>query len=614
MCGHVSIYFKESNKEKQTEEYIKGLTEKIYHRGPDEVGYFVNDKVSFGFRRLSIIDVANGQQPFAKGHATVIFNGEIYNHNELRESLIEKGYTFTTNSDTEVLLTLYLDKGEDCVNCLRGMFAFLIWDEKEQKVFGARDHFGIKPLYYVDTDEFIGFASEYKAIVPMVKDLKVDKRSLQSYVSFQYPIGDSTAIEGVKKVLPGQKFVIKNNEMKISNYHKVDYCEGEVTKEDVRRVIEDSVKHHMDSEVELGTFLSGGVDSSIIATLASRINPKIKSFSVGFGIDGYNELDVAAKTAEKLGIENIQVKVTQDEYIKALPEAIYSLDDPAADPSAIGIYFLSKEARKHVTVVLSGEGADELFGGYNIYKEYFSVKGLASVPEVLKMPIKKIAQSMPKVKGKDFLLRATTPLEDRYIGNAKIFDNDEAKKVLVEYKDEFKYQNELKKYYDEAKEKGYDYVTTMQYIDMNTWLPGDILLKGDKMSMASCIELRVPFLDIDVLEVSRKLKLEQKVSKTQSKILLREAFDDIVPEHVVQKKKLGFPTPIRVWLKEDLGVYVRETIETADVNKYIEKSYALEMLHKHIKGEGDYSRKVWTIFVFCLWHKIFIEGKDYKTL
>ena len=363
----------------------------------------------------------------------------------------------------------------------------------------------------------------------------------------------------------------------------------------------------MISDVEVGTFLSGGIDSSIIATLASNINPNIKSFSVRFGIDGYNELDIAKKTADELGIENIQIKVTEDEYIKALPEVVRLLDDPLADPSAIGIYFLSKEARKHVKVVLSGEGADELFGGYNIYKEYYSIKPFLNMPNKFNHAINKIANKMPEVKGKHYLLRSTIPLRDRYIGNAKIFENNELKDVLNNYRENFIYQNATKSIYDEAQTRGYDYVTTMQYVDMNTWLPGDILLKGDRMSMGASIELRVPFLDKEVFELSSKLTLNQKVTKNQSKVLLREAFEDIIPKHVVEKKKLGFPTPIRVWLKEDLGKVVRKTIIDPRIDKFINKDYAIKLLDEHISGKKDNSRKIWTIFMFSLWHQIFIE-------
>ncbi|WP_052356805.1 asparagine synthetase B family protein [[Clostridium] dakarense] len=375
-------------------------------------------------------------------------------------------------------------------------------------------------------------------------------------------------------------------------------------------VIVDSIKKHMVANVEVGTFLSGGIDSAIVASVASKINPNIKSFSIGFGVQGYDELDVAKKTADALGIENIAINVSQEEYIKSLPEVFYHLDDPVADPSEVGIYFLSKEAKKHVTVVLSGEGADELFGGYNIYKEYNSVKNIQSMPDGIKKFINKVSGVMPDIKGKSYLHRASTPLNSRYIGNAKIFDNDEARLILKNYNEDHKYQNILESIYNEANKRNYDYVTTMQYIDINTWLQGDILQKADKMSMSQSIELRVPFLDKEVLEVSKHLKLNQKINKDNTKVLLREAFKDIVPEHMVQKKKLGFPTPIRVWLKEDLGDVVRKTINEADVNNFINKDYALEILDNHIKNKEDNSRKIWTIFAFCLWYQIHIEKQN----
>lgn len=608
MCGHVSIYYKTAKSQLDRERAIENANKEIYHRGPDDVGYYHNEKVSFGFRRLSIIDIESGHQPFEKQDKVMIFNGEIYNHEEIRKELEELGHTFTTNSDTEVLLTSYIEMKEKCVNKLRGMYAFLIWDEEKQCVFGARDIFGIKPLYYTETEEFIAFASEYKSLVGLLDERKVDKESLQQYLSFQSTNNESTMINDIKKILPGHCFTIKDNKMTIEKYYDIDYKpNGKVTKEDIYNTLLNSVEKHLISDVEVGTFLSGGIDSSILATLASKINPKIKSFSVGFGIDGYNEVDVAKKTADALGIENIQVRVSQDDYINALPEVVKLLDDPLADPSALGIYFLSKEARKHVKVVLSGEGADELFGGYNIYKEFYSVKPLLNIPNALNGMVNKIAKMMPEVSGKSYLLRSTTPLRDRYIGNAKIFENDEVRNVVKNYNENFIYQNATKAIYDEAEKRGYDYVTTMQYVDMNTWLPGDILQKGDKMSMGASIELRVPFLDKEVLELSSQLTLEQKVTKEQSKVLLREAFEHVVPEHVVQKRKLGFPTPIRVWLKEDLGHVVRKTIMDAKVDSFINKEYAIKLLDDHIAGKKDNSRKVWTIFMFSLWHQIFVE-------
>lgn len=606
MCGHISIYYK--NK-KADELFIRQLTEKIIHRGPDDTGYFIKDNIAFGFNRLSIIDLECGNQPFKKENRTIIFNGEIYNHNELREEL-NKNNEFTTNSDTEVLLTSYINYEEKCLDKLRGMFAFIIYDEVKDIVFGARDHFGIKPLYYVNNDKFIAFSSEYKSLVKLVGKVSVDKSALQNYLSFQYTPNYNTIINEIKEVPNGTYFTIKNGNIEFKKYHKYKFSNKDVREKNVYDIINDSVKHHMIANVEVGSFLSGGIDSTIITALAAKINPKIKSFSIGFDVEGYNELNFAKKTAEYLGIENISINVSEQEYIKALPSVAYYMDDPLADPSCVGIYLLSEEARKHVKVVLSGEGSDELFGGYNIYKEYYSLKPFSYLPEVVKGKVNKIAKLLPDIKGKSYLLRGTTKLKDRYIGNAKIFSNEEVKNIIHDYDENNTCSNILSSLYEECDKNNYDDVTTMQYIDMNTWLEGDILLKADKMSMAHSLEVRVPFLDKEVLKCAEGLTLSQKVNKNNTKVLLREAFKDIVPPYMKEKKKLGFPTPIRVWLKSDLGKYVREIINNADVDELINKKYVINLLDEHIQGEKDNSRKVWTVFMFCLWHQIYVEGKS----
>lgn len=610
MCGHISIYYK--NK-KADELLIRQLTEKIRHRGPDDTGYFIKDNIAFGFNRLSIIDLEGGNQPFEKEKRTIIFNGEIYNHNELREGLIGNN-EFATNSDTEVLLTSYINYGEKCVDKLRGMFAFIIYDEVKNIVFGARDHFGIKPLYYVNNDDFIAFSSEYKSLVTLLGKINVDQSALQNYLSFQYTPNYNTIINEIKEVPNGTYFTIKNGDIEFKKYHNFKFSNKDITAKNIYDVVNDSVKHHMIANVEVGTFLSGGIDSTIVTALAANINPKIKSFSIGFDVEGYNELTIAKKTAEYLGIENISVNVSEQDYIKALPSVAYYMDNPLADPSCVGIYLLSKEARKHVKVVLSGEGSDELFGGYNIYKEYYSLKPFSYLPEVIKCEVNKIAKSLPDIKGKNYLLRGTTKLKDRYIGNAKIFSNEEVKNIMYNYDKNNTYSNILSNLYEECDKNNYDNVTTMQYIDMNTWLEGDILLKADKMSMAHSLELRVPFLDKEVLKCAEGLTLSQKISKNNTKVLLREAFKDIVPPYMKEKKKLGFPTPIRVWLKSDLGRYVREIINNAEVDKLINKKYVINLLDEHIRGKKDNSRKIWTVFMFCLWYQIYIEGKSVSEL
>jgi len=610
MCGHVSVFYKNRVND-IAEDKVRNCLESIAHRGPDDVGIYKDDKTIMGFRRLSIIDLENGHQPFEKDKYVCNFNGEIYNYQEIKMDLIGKGYQFETNSDTEVLLTNYIEKKEEAIYDYRGMFAFFIYNKENNEVFGGRDSFGIKPLYYINNDEVIAFSSEYKALIPLTDKLHVDEKSLQEYLSFQYIPGNRTMIREIKKVPAAHYFTIKDNELSFHKYHSTQFkASSGVTKEDVSKVMIDSVKSHLIADVEVGTFLSGGVDSSIIAALASKVNPKIKSFTLGFDVEGYDEIEVAKKTSEILNIENTHINVTQEDYIAAIKDVVYKFDDPVADPSAIGLYYLSKEASKHVKVVLSGEGADELFGGYNVYKECYPLSIVRKLPDVIKKIIKWIAQKLPNMKGKNYFLRATTALDDRYIGNAKIFNNEECKDILVNYDKEYEFQNVVKDIYKESKEKGYDYVTTMQNIDINTWLEGDILAKADKMSMASSIEVRVPFLDIEVLKVAEKIPFRKKVTRKTTKLLLRQAFKGVVPEHVVNRKKLGFPTPIRVWLKEDLGKVVKDTIIAADVSKYINKEYILKLLEDHINNKSDNSRKVWTVYIFCVWHQTFIELKN----
>lgn len=609
MCGHLSIFYKNQNNCISLTKIQEGL-EALFHRGPDDVGLEDFGQAVLAFRRLSIIDLANGHQPYHKNSHTMVFNGEIYNYQSIRENLKKQGYCFETNSDTEVLLTSYLAYGQECVKDLRGMFTFLIYDEKHHKMFGASDHFGIKPLYYTETDDYVAFSSEYKALLPLLTTRTVDHVALQNYLSFQFvPLG-ATMLKEIRKVPVGHYFTFEDGILNFEPYHQIQYSQSSVTANEIYQVLVDSVKKHMVADVPVGTFLSGGIDSTIIATIASQLNPHIKSFTVGFDVPGYNEMPVAKKTAEALGIENISHIITQQEYISHLPDFVSKLDDPMADPSAMGIYFLSKEARKHVKVVMSGEGSDEFFGGYNIYKEYYSLKPVFKLPSWLKKMIHQGARHLPNIKGKNYLLRATSPLKERYIGNAKIFENDEIFQVMKNAHQNYTYQKTLAPLYEHCEKMGYDYVTTMQYIDMQTWLQGDILIKGDKMSMAQSLELRVPFLDKEVMVVASKLSLNQKVTKDNTKVLLRQAFKGKIPEHVVEKKKLGFPTPIRVWLKEDLGTVVAKTIETAQVDDYINKAYALNLLAEHRKGTKDYSRKIWTIFIFCLWHQLTIEQLD----
>ena len=616
MCGFIGyIQDQAQNADDLEKKQFKDRTDIITHRGPDDAGYYFDEHIHFGFRRLSIIDLEGGNQPLSYENERywIIFNGEIYNYVELREELVNKGYEFATHSDTEVILGLYSEKKEEAVKELRGMFAFLIWDKEKQELFGARDPFGIKPFFYYEFNNKIYFASEKKSIM-LAKQDQVNPIALQDYLTYQYVPEPNTMSEEIKKLEPGHYFTKKlGASMEIQPYWQPTFhSNSSLTKEsvmqEIRDVLFDSVKVHMRSDVPVGSFLSGGIDSSTIVAIAKEFHPGIKTFSVGFEREGFSEVDVARETAEILNVENYSYIVTPDEFIQELPKIIWHMDDPLADPAAIPLYFVAREASKQVTVVLSGEGADELFGGYNIYREPYSLKAFTYLPDQLKKMLKYLAQMLPEgFKGKSFIERGTTPLEDRYIGNAKMFDEEEKKELLKKYNAGRKYQDITAPLY--KKTRRYHDVNKMQYIDIHTWLRGDILVKADKMTMAHSLELRVPFLDKEVFAVAAKIDPSLKIANNTTKYILREAMRGIVPDHVLYRKKLGFPVPIRHWLKNELYVWASQLIHESDTGHLINKEYVQQLLKAHRDGKGDYSRKIWTVLIFMIWHQIAIEKK-----
>lgn len=616
MCGFIGVLRKEPQwQSEQQRQDFKRMNDVIEHRGPDDEGYFEDEYVRFGFRRLSIIDLENGHQPLAYENERywIIFNGEIYNYVELRKELMNEGYTFTTDSDTEVILAAYSRYGVDVAKRLRGMFAFLIWDKEEKRLYGARDPFGIKPLYFYEEDTCYYFASEKKSITLAKHHEKVDFESLQHYLTFQYVPEPFTMSEGIQKVLPGHYFTLSiEGEMTFNRYFHAHFQpknmeENELIQE-IQAVLRDSVNVHMRSDVPVGAFLSGGIDSSFVVALAREINPNLKTFSVGFEREGFSEIDVAKETAQVLNVENISYVITPEEYMKELPKIIWHLDDPLADPAAIPLYFVAREARKHVTVVLSGEGADELFGGYNIYREPLSLSVFQNVPDAMKRALKWMAQKLPDgMKGKSFIERGCTPLEERYIGNAKMYEMEEKARLYHYFDETKKYQHITKPFYEEA--AGYDDVTTMQYIDIHTWLRGDILLKADKMTMANSLELRVPFLDKRVFEVAAKIPSSYKIADQTTKTILRKAARGIVPHHVLDRKKLGFPVPIRHWLKNEMYDWAKDIIRESETDYLFDKEYLYTLLEEHRQSKRDHSRKIWTVLIFMIWYQIFVEEK-----
>ena len=616
MCGFIGcVHDKSQVFSDGQKQQFENMNNVITHRGPDDDGYFYDSHVQFGFRRLSIIDIESGHQPlhFENERYWIIFNGEIYNYVELREELLAEGITFATSSDTEVIIALYSHLKEKAVEKLRGMFAFVIWDKVEKTLYGARDPFGIKPFFYFDDGEKTFFASEKKSILLALQNDVLNYDSLQYYLTYQFVPEPYTMSEGISKLEPGHYFTKKmGSEMEIKRYwkahfHPVRKSESDFVKE-IKDVLFDSVKIHMRSDVPVGSFLSGGIDSSIIASIAKEFHPAIKTFSVGFDHNGFSEIDVAKETADKLGVENISYIITPEEYMNEVPKIMWHMDDPLADPACVPLYFVAREARKHVTVVLSGEGADELFGGYNIYREPQSLEVFNKIPQVGKAFLRLLAKMMPEgMRGKSFLERGLTPLEERYIGNAKMFSELEKSDLLNTYNKGLDFTNITKPLYKES--EGYDPVDRMQYIDIHTWMRGDILLKADKMTMAHSLELRVPFLDKAVFEVASKIPTSLKTANGTTKYVLRKAAEGIVPEHVLNRKKLGFPVPIRHWLKAEMNEWAKTIIRESDTDYLLNKKYVLQLLEDHCQGKADNSRKIWTVLMFMVWHQVYVEKK-----
>ena len=595
----------------EKEDVLTRMMNRIIHRGPDSAGMHISDGVALGFRRLSIRDLNNGDQPMYNEDKTLVvtFNGEIYNYKELREDLEAKGHIFANNADTEVLLHGYEEYGTEMVKMLRGMFAFVIWDLKTKTMFGARDYFGIKPFYYTQINGNLVYGSEIKSILEHPEYKKeVNPEALENYLTFQYSVLPETFFKGIYKLMPSHCFTYKDGKMEISRYYDPQFIPDEsYEKEDlvnrIDEVMQDSVKAHMIADVEVGSFLSSGVDSSYVA--ASFHGDK--TFTVGFDYEKYNEIDYAKALSKKIEIDNYSKLITTDEYWNILPKIQYHMDEPLADPSAIALYFVSNTAAQHVKVALSGEGADEFFGGYNIYHEPFSLAGYQKLPKGLRKGLAACVKAIPlRFKGKNFIIRGSKDVEERFIGNAFMFNEAEREKILKAPTGHYDHKELTKPYYEKVKHL--DDVTKMQYIDVNFWLIGDILLKADKMSMANSLEVRVPFLDRKVFELARTIPTKYKVTDSNTKVAMREAAHRYLPDMVAEKKKLGFPVPIRIWLKEEKYYnIVKEAFTSEAAAKFFKVDEIVKFLDDHRDGKVDNSRKIWTIYMFLIWYRDFFE-------
>ena len=610
MCGFVGF----TNYINDDGVLLGSMMDKIVHRGPDAAGSYVDSDIALGFRRLSIIDLEGGNQPMFNedGTLVLVFNGEIYNYKQLREELAELGHTFGTNADSEVVLHGFEAWGSEVVNRLRGMFAFVVYNKDDKSIFGARDMFGIKPFYYTLTENSFLFGSEIKAFIAHPEFKKqLNEQALAHYLSFQYSPTEETFFKGTYKLPPAHYFTFKDGKLEKTRYFKPEFnvVPGVLPfyADEVDKTVRESVEAHKIADVEVGSFLSSGIDSSYIAE-AAKVD---KTFTVGFESndgDRYNEIGFAKQFADTVGLKNISKVITPKEYWAEFPKIQYHMDEPLADPAAIALYFVSKLASEHVKVVMSGEGADELFGGYRIYEEPITLTLYDRLPFAVRRIVSKLCEHLPQIHGINYLVRRGKTIEERYIGNANIFTKKERDTLLKSETAKSAPQPKIlcDKFYDEVANK--DDVTKMQYLDINMWLMGDILLKADKTSMANSLELRVPFLDKKVMELAATLPLDCRVNTTSTKLALRKAAEKTLPRVTAQKDKLGFPVPIREWLKQDEYYnIVKEQFTSQAAEKYFDIEKLIKLLDTHKAGKTDLSRKIWTVYTFLVWYGEYFE-------
>ena len=611
MCGFAGYIHNYGTFDK--EEVIHKMADRIKHRGPDDAHYYIDDGIALGFRRLSIIDLEGGRQPILNedGSLVLLFNGEIYNYQELREELIKAGHVFTTKTDSETILHGYEEYGKKILDRLRGMFAFIIWNKNTKELFGARDIFGIKPFYYYKKGKEFMFGSEIKSFLSHPNfEKELDEDMIPLYLSYEYSPDERTIFKNVFKLPGAHCFTYKNGELKVERYYKIEYkieddksleyWEDAITKE-----FTESVSMHQIADVEVGCFLSSGVDSSYVVKEISKGTKKVKTFSVGYEEEKYSELPYAQDFSNVIGVPNIANKVSADEFFDAVPEIQYYMDEPLPNPSEIPLYFLAKNARRYVKVVLSGEGADELFGGYPMYLagghfDHYSHK----VPRPVRKVLGTVAKHCPNFKGKNFLVRGAMEPYQRFMRANYVFQSAERQKFLKRPIASKVPEEYSKRYFDEV--SNLDEPTQLQYVDMHTWMIYDILLKADRMSMANSLELRVPFLDKKMLELSTRIPSRYRAANETTKIALRGAAIKQLPERTANNKKLGFPVPLNDWLREDKYYNkVKAAFQSDIAEKFFVTSELMKLLDDHKSGKALNMQKIWSFYTFILWYEQF---------
>ncbi len=613
MCGFVG--FMNSPQVQEPGPVIRAMADRIIHRGPDDAHYYDGKDISLGFRRLSIIDLEGGRQPILNedGSKVLVFNGEIYNYQELREDLLKRGHSFTTKSDSETILHGYEEFGPEILQKLRGMFAFVIWDKNKKKLFGARDIFGIKPFYYYKKDGQFMFGSEIKSFLSHpCFEKELDEALIPEYLSYEYIPDERTIFKNVWKLPGSHCFTYQNGELQVERYYRVQYNieedkSLEYWEKEITREFTESVAMHQISDVEVGCFLSSGVDSSYVVKEISKGTKKVKTFSVGYEEEKYSELSYAQDFSKVVGVPNISNKVSADEFFDAMPEIQYFMDEPLPNPSEIPLYFLAQNARKYVKVVLSGEGADELFGGYPMYLQGGHFQDYTKkAPRPLRNMAGAEAGRLPEFKGKHFLVRGAMEPWQRFMRANYVFQSGERQKFLKRPITSKLPEEYSKRYFDEVPDL--DEPTRLQYVDMHTWMIYDILLKADRMSMANSLELRVPFLDKKMLELSTRIptRFRADCATETTKKALRSAAIKQLPERTANKKKLGFPVPLSDWLREDKYYNkVKAAFQSDIAEKFFVTKELMKLLDDHKAGKARNMQKIWSFYTFIVWYDQF---------
>ncbi|MFH0875134.1 MAG: asparagine synthase (glutamine-hydrolyzing) [archaeon] len=617
MCGIVGFNWEDKA-------LIKKCTDVISHRGPDASGYYTSEGISFGQRRLAIIDTSvKGNQPMCneEGNIWINYNGETYNYNEIKSAL-KKKHTFVSKSDTEVILHLYEEQKEKCLNVLNGMFAIAIWDDTNKELFIARDRFGIKPLYYFwDGVKFI-FASEIKAILKTEVARSIDKEALNNYFTYKFSLGKKTLFKNIFKLQPGHYLKLHEKELIIKQWYDLDYKEENRTKEyyvkKIREIFEKSVERNLIADVPLGAFLSGGIDSSAVVALMSKLtDTPVKTFSVGFSDAEYNELDYAKEIAQRFNTDHHEIMMDFSHVRKLLPKITWHLDEPFGDFAAIPTHMISEFTRKHVTVALSGDGGDESFVGYrqSIYQHYG--RHLTRMPGLIHEAITNTGKIALKKSSHEYKALKNLTIQNDALRSLSWnrFIDDELKKEL--YSDDMKHHIGCEKHilnqYNE-KIKNYPELNKNLYIEFKTWLPDDGLFKVDKMTMMNSLEARVPFLDHELVELAAKIPHQYKLNGFETKHILKLALKDLLPKEILYRKKHGFNIPTNVWYKNELKEYSEEILYDDDLKPYLNKKTVKKMLEKHRSGKEHYTYQLNTLLSFGIWNRIFMLEEDFRKI